>query len=172
MLGGSSPTERERRSAVGLVSHRGGLYDELSVRENLRFFGRLYGVAALERRIAEVIGELGLTHVANQSVKTLSRGMQQRAALARGVLHGPQVLLLDEPETGLDVQGQEALNALLDRWGSAGYAAVVATHRLDWAAHVATRAIVLQRGAVEREIAAADTSFADAYSQAIGAVSA
>lgn len=160
---------RAARRAIGLVGHRTGLYEDLTPRENLRFYARLYGVSAAEQRIGEVLGELGLTRVADQTVRTLSRGTQQRAAVARAILHDPQVLLLDEPETGLDADAQEGLAALIGRWTELGRAVLVATHRLDWAGRLADRALVLKEGAIQAELRPKGEGLAQAYLQALGA---
>jgi heme ABC exporter ATP-binding subunit CcmA len=161
---GSSAARRQ----IGLVAHRTGLYDELSVADNLRFFARLYGLSSVERRISECAVDLGLTKVLTSSLRTLSRGMQQRAALARAILHEPRILLLDEPETGLDAEAQEWLSALLDRWIASGRTALVATHRLEWAGKLADRAVVLKAGRVQAELQVQGPALARAYLDAVG----
>lgn len=140
------------RCRVGLVGERTYLYGDLTVRENLRFYGRLYGVERIEARIIAVLDEVSAGPLADRPVRTLSRGMQQRAALARAILHEPLVLLLDEPETGLDDLAQRRLADLLSRWAAAGRAVLVASHRLEWAQMVADRAILLRDGVVISEV--------------------
>ena len=91
------------RRQVGVVAHSGFLYDDLSCRENLTFYGRLYGVENLKERVAEVLERVGLTHRADRRVRNLSHGMQKRVAIARAILHQPSLLLLDEPSRGWTV---------------------------------------------------------------------
>lgn len=144
------------RRQVGLVGHRAGLYEDLSARENLRLYGRLYGVGPLEARIQEVLEEVEVEGVADRPVRTLSRGLLQRVSLARAILHDPPVLLMDEPETGLDRDAQEWLAALVLRWAALERCVLFATHRLDWAARVAERAVVLNAGAIRGDVALAE----------------
>jgi heme exporter protein A len=101
------------RRHLGVVSHAPLLYDSLTAEENLRFFGRLYGVAALEARITLLLEQVGLAARRHDPVRVFSRGMTQRLAIARALLHDPEILLLDEPDTGLDPQAAEMLHGLL-----------------------------------------------------------
>jgi heme exporter protein A len=101
------------RRHLGVVSHAPLLYDSLTAEENLRFFGRLYGVADLESRIALLLEQVGLTARRQDLVRVFSRGMTQRLSIARALLHDPEILLLDEPDTGLDPQAAEMLHRLL-----------------------------------------------------------
>ena len=157
------------RRMVGLVAHRTGLYDDLTPRENLRFYARLYAVPEPEQRIGTVLEDLGLAAVGDQPVRTLSRGMQQRAALARAILHDPQVLLLDEPETGLDADAQEWLGSLVDRWAALGRAVLMTTHRLDWASRIADRVLMLKAGTMaQAELPTDAAGLAQAYLRSLG----
>ena len=101
------------RRHLGVVSHAPLLYDSLTAEENLRFFAGLYGMSQPEPRITLLLTQVGLTTRRGDLVRTFSRGMVQRLAIARALLHDPQVLLLDEPDTGLDPQAAEMLHDLL-----------------------------------------------------------
>ena len=103
------------RAQIGLVAHQPLLYENLSARENLDFFGKLYNIAPAERqeRIAELLRRVGLNKRADSLVRTFSRGMQQRLSIARALLHQPDVLLFDEPFTGLDQTAAELLDEIL-----------------------------------------------------------
>jgi heme exporter protein A len=139
---------RSARHLVGVVSHTTYLYDELTAAENLRFYAELYGVAGPRERAAALLDEVGLTHLADERVGRLSRGQQQRVAIARAVLHDPPVLLLDEPDTGLDV----AAFALLEHLTTApGRTVVLTTHNLASGLRLGTRVGVLSRGRLVHE---------------------
>lgn len=133
------------RARIGLVSHASYLYPELSVEENLRFFARLYGV---EPRIDEVLREASLTDRRSSVVAKLSRGMQQRLSLARATLHQPELLLLDEPFTGLDPVAAEILIEWLDRFVADGGTVLLTTHDVDRGVRVASRLVVLDEGRI------------------------
>lgn len=119
----------ERAVTVGFVAHQSMLYDALTARENLRFFGRLHGLADAAR-IDELLGRLGLAEAADRRVATFSRGMMQRLAVARALLHRPALLLLDEPLSGLDEAGALTVTQFLAELKRQGCAQVIATHQL------------------------------------------
>ncbi|MCP3980369.1 MAG: ABC transporter ATP-binding protein [bacterium] len=149
-IAGLDPSKRpeEVRAGTGLLSHRSFLYDDLSARENIEFFARLYGCTDGERRADELLGELGLGHRADDPVRTFSRGMQQRVSIARSIAHDPQVLFLDEPFSGLDAEASHALAAVLERRRDAGRTAVLVTHDLRRGHELCDAFVVLQRGRV------------------------
>jgi len=136
----------DARRLIGVVGHQTYLYGNLTPRENLRFYARLYGLPNADARIATVLDTVGMAARASDPVATLSRGLQQRASLARALLHEPELLLLDEPETGLDQQAQGTLADLIADWAAAGRAIVLASHRLGWAEALTDRVITLEAG--------------------------
>lgn len=144
------------RRRLGVVSHQPLLYGDLSAEENLYFYGRLYGVADLKRRALEVLEMIGLAERRRDLVRTFSRGMQQRLAIGRAVLHDPEVLLLDEPHTGLDQDACEMLDAVLREVASRQRTLVMASHDLARAAGLASRFDVLSRGAILASAQASD----------------
>ncbi|MGH2468577.1 MAG: heme ABC exporter ATP-binding protein CcmA [Chloroflexota bacterium] len=137
------------RGLVSLVGHRPSLYDDLTAAENLRFRGRLHGVADLQAQARAALGLVGLAERSNQPAGTLSRGQQQRLAIAQALLTDPTLLLLDEPDTGLDASGRAVLEQLLDP--ASGRTIVFSTHDREWAERVASRTITLRDGRVAAE---------------------
>ena len=135
---------RTARARVGVVSHATFLYDELTALENLRFYAQLYAVADPARRAAELLEQVGIGALGDVQVGRLSRGQQQRVTIARALLHDPGVLLLDEPDTGLDVSAFGALEALL--LGGANRAVVLTTHNLSTGLRLGSRVAILSRG--------------------------
>jgi heme exporter protein A len=136
------------RSRLGLVAHQSYLYGNLSAWENLDFYARMYGVEDRNKRIGEVLGLVNMTGRKHDRLSTFSRGMQQRVALARALLHKPSILLLDEPETGLD---QQALGAMWDiiRREEAGKRTIIFTsHSFERALAVCDDVIILERGKI------------------------
>ena len=140
------------RRQLGVVSHQPLLYGDLSAEENLRFYGRMYGIERLEVRISEVLELIGLSARRRDLVRTFSRGMQQRLAIGRAVLHDPQVLLLDEPHTGLDQDACEMLDNVLRQVGVRGRTVLMTSHDLARAAGLAERFDVLSRGKIQASI--------------------
>ena len=134
-----------------MVAHSGYLYDDLTCRENLAFYGRLYAVEDLPQRVAEALERVGLSHRADRRVRSLSHGMQKRLAIARAILHRPSLLLLDEPESGLDRQSVAALADLLREWTASGRSVVMTTHNVDLGLAWATTAAVMSNGKLNPE---------------------
>ncbi len=136
------------RQRLGVVSHLPLLYGDLTAEENLRFYGRMYGVAALERRITEVLALVGLAPRRRDLVRTFSRGMQQRLAIGRAIIHDPEVLLLDEPHTGLDQDACDMLDQILTQVAARGRTVVMTSHDLTRVEDLASRFDVLTRGSI------------------------
>lgn len=136
------------RARLGVVSHLPLLYGDLSADENLRFYGRMYNLANLEARITEVLEMVGLEHRRKDLVRTFSRGMQQRLAIGRAVLHDPVVMLFDEPYTGLDQDASSMLDGVLKTVAAQGRTVVMTSHDLARAEELATRFDVLSRGVI------------------------
>jgi len=140
------PSNPDARRPIGFVSHRSMLYDDLTVRENVVLAARLYGLpdpgAAAERALAAV----GLDGRDDERPRHLSRGLLQRASIARALVHGPRLLLLDEPFTSLDAPAAERLRELLAERLAVGLALVLVTHHLDEAWQLASRVAVLASG--------------------------
>jgi len=136
------------RSRLGFVSHMPLLYGDLTAEENLRFFGRMYSVPNLASRIGEVLDLVGLASRRRDLVRTFSRGMQQRLAIGRAILHDPDVLLFDEPHTGLDQDACDMLDRVLRDVAASGRTVVMTSHDLARIESLATRFDVLTRGAI------------------------
>jgi ABC-type multidrug transport system ATPase subunit len=129
-----------------VLGHDLFLYAELSARENLTFFGRLYGLADLERRVDAALAAASLVERADDRVAGFSRGMRQRLALERALLADPRLVLLDEPFTGLDDGSVERLSTRLVSLRASGAIVVMATHDLDIAESIVDEAVCLQAG--------------------------
>lgn len=136
------------RGKIGFLGHRSFLYGALSVSENLALYASLYQLRDGERRIQAMMERFGLQHFASQPVAQLSRGLEQRTALARALLHEPLLLLLDEPFSGLDVEVSAVLTTLLEREMRGRGALVVSTHEFSHAERLCNRALVLRAGQV------------------------
>ena len=145
----------EVRRRLGVVSHLPLLYADLTAEENLRFYGRLYGLSDPETRISEVLELVGLNHRRRELVRTFSRGMQQRLAIGRAVLHRPDVILFDEPYTGLDQEASSMLDEVL-RSVAAGSTVVMTSHDLARAEDLASRFDVLSHGRIVASAARED----------------
>jgi heme exporter protein A len=136
------------RARLGVVSHLPLRYGDLTAEENLRFYGRMYNIADVEPRITEVLEMVGLENRRRDLVRTYSRGMQQRLAIGRAVLHDPDVVLFDEPYTGLDQDASSMLDEVLKTVAARGRTVVMTSHDLARAEDLATRFDILSRGVI------------------------
>ena len=161
------------RRATGWIGHQSHLYDHLTVLENLLFWAAVYGVPPAQRRAraAVVLERLGMTERAAQPVWSLSRGLVQRAAIAKALIHDPQVLLLDEPFTGLDLAAAGELRGLLGELRGAGRVLVLATHNVDEGVELATDVAFQRLGRFVHFAPRGDRNareIAEAYRRAVG----
>lgn len=136
------------RARLGVVSHLPLLYGDLSAEENLRFYARLYGITDYQSRITEILEMVGLETRRRDLVRTFSRGMQQRLAIGRAILHDPDVMLFDEPYTGLDQDASSMLDDILKTVARQGRTVVMTSHDLYHAEKLATRFDILSRGVI------------------------
>jgi heme exporter protein A len=138
----------EIRRQIGVVSHKTLLYDDLSARQNLRFYARMYDVPDAEVRIDGMLQRVGLWGRQHDPVRTYSRGMQQRLAIARAMLHDPAVLLLDEPDTGLDQHAAAMLTDVLHEFGTTRRTVLMTTHNLERGLELGDRMAILAGGRI------------------------
>jgi heme exporter protein A len=131
---------------IGVLSHQSFLYGHLTLEENLRFFGRLFGLRDLSVRIPERLAQVGLSERAKSPARTLSRGMRQRLALARTLLHDPDFVLLDEPYTGLDAHAAAVLRLVLASLKDGHRTIILVTHNLSQGLELADRVAIQVRG--------------------------
>ncbi|MGD8816987.1 MAG: ABC transporter ATP-binding protein [Acidobacteriota bacterium] len=160
------------RRRIGLVTHRSLLYAALSAHENVSFFARMFGVPDAAERAAALLTELGLEHRMHDAVQTYSRGMEQRAAIARALVHDPDVLLLDEPFSGLDPDARARLRVLMMPPPDRPRTVILTSHDLTHGADLADRVAILARGHVVFDAPAGDIpagTMGEVYRQHTGA---
>lgn len=141
-------TPEEARRTTGVVTHSPMLYGDLTVRENLYFSARMFRTPDAGARVEEVARRLEIGRRLDERVRNLSHGLQKRISLARALLHRPQLLVLDEPESGLDQTAVGILEGILRDHRTGGGSSVVTTHALDRAVAVADRLVILARGRI------------------------
>jgi heme exporter protein A len=164
------------RGRVGLISHQSMLYAPLTARENVEFFARLYGLSHPSTAALRALERMGVLDRADVAVRTLSRGLQQRVSIARAIVHSPDILLLDEPYSGLDESGAASLTTELRSLRSRGATLVIVTHNVAEGLALATHAAIMRDGSFARfEERAPDERFdaqryAAAYRELVGHV--
>ncbi len=147
-IAGLDPSQAgdDARRRIGFLSHRTLLYDDLTAEQNLSFYARMYDLGDAQARIENLLERVSLVNRRHDLVRTFSRGMQQRLSVARAVLHQPQVLLLDEPYTGLDPSAAQVLTDLLTDLAGEGCTIILTTHNLERGLTTGRRVIVLVQG--------------------------
>jgi len=153
------------REKIGFVAHNTLLYLHLTARENLRFYAKLYELNGADGEVQSALKEAGLEFNADRPVRGFSRGMQQRLAIARATLHQPELLLLDEPFSGLDLEAAELLSERLQQWVAAGRTIIMATHALEQGLRDVTRWVLLEKGQIVEEFSGDVTSVRRHYRQ-------
>lgn len=154
------------RQHIGLVSHQTLLYGDLTAAENLLFFAKLYQLEDGERRVTRALKRVGLAARQRDAVRTFSRGMMQRLTIARATLHEPDVLLLDEPYTGLDQDASALLDSLLLHESQNGRTILMITHDLLHGLNLCDRIAILSRGKIVQQMNSHEVSgndFLDIY---------
>lgn len=158
------PQQADRiRRHIGLVSHHALLYRDLTAAENLQFFARAYALPDADDRVAAALRKVGLFARQRDPVGTFSRGMVQRLTIARATLHEPDVLLLDEPYTGLDQEASALLDELLREEAAKGRTILMITHDLGHGLGLSDRLVILWRGRIAREVKRSEISPAAVY---------
>jgi len=149
ILGLDIAKEAEKvRKHIGVIGHQTFLYEDLTAEENLRFYGKLYSVPDLNERIGSSLSEVGLAQRSKDHVRGFSRGMQQRLAIARAMLHDPDILLLDEPYTGLDQHATQILTQWLKKLREQKRTTLMVTHNIERGLELADRVFILIRGKI------------------------
>ncbi|MEH7491657.1 heme ABC exporter ATP-binding protein CcmA [Neobacillus niacini] len=138
----------EVKKMFGYLPHSSLLYDHYTPLENLVFFGNLYGVKDVEDRARKLVNEVGLSFFINEPVKNFSRGMIQRIAIARAIIHEPKIMLLDEPHTGLDQGAISILNNVVLSMKQKGCTTLMVTHDFKQAAEICDRIIIVKNGKI------------------------
>ena len=153
-------SESHARHAIGLVMHQPFLYEHLTGNENLRFYARIYQKPEDDAALEKALIRVGMQRFGGKPVRAYSRGMKQRLTIARALLHNPRVLLLDEPYTGLDLQGSLLFNQLMLEQKQQGHIVIMTTHDLSHALPISSRFAFLARGRVVEDLTNGDLSLA------------
>lgn len=136
------------RGMIGAISHETYLYDELTARENLVFFSRMYGIekSMIDKRVEEILKSVKLLERADERAGSFSRGMKQRLSIARALLHRPEILLMDEPYTGLDQHAAANFERVLMNTGNSDVTRIMITHNIERAFELCDRMLIMDRG--------------------------
>ncbi|MBS1271134.1 MAG: ABC transporter ATP-binding protein NatA [Candidatus Marinimicrobia bacterium] len=153
------------RRHIGFLSHQILMYNELNALENLRFTARLFGMTDYDTRITNVLKRLHLYHRQYDPVKTYSRGMQQRLALARAILHDPDILILDEPFSGLDESGIDIFTEYIESFRTKNKSAILVSHNLEIGYHLSDELHILSRGRIGFSAKKDDVSYGDYHAE-------
>jgi heme exporter protein A len=151
VLGHALRAEPASRASIGLISHQSMLYRALTSLENVEFAAKLYGLKSPREAAMTALERMRVADRARTPVRALSRGLQQRVAIARSIVHEPALLLLDEPYTGLDASGAAALTDMLRELRGARATLLLVTHNVDEGLAVASRAAIMLDGKLARE---------------------
>lgn len=136
------------RKIIGLLSHENFLYQNLTVTENLKFFAKLYNVKNSDESISYKLNKIGIYSKRNELIRNLSSGMKQRVSIVRSLVHDPEIILLDEPFVGLDIEGSEYLLELFGEFKKENKTALVTTHDLRLGLHECTKVVVINKGQI------------------------
>ena len=153
------------REQLGFVAHSSYLYPNLTARENLRFLARMYRMHRVEERIEEALRWVGLQESADRRVRGFSRGMQQRLSIARATLHGPEILLMDEPFSGLDLEASELLSSWMKDFIGRGKTILMSTHDLERGLGYVNRWALLEKGTIAEELSGDPGKVRERYKQ-------
>ncbi len=156
------------RARLGMIGHQPMLYRDLSAAENLIFFGKLYDVSRPKQRALDMLERVGLADRAQSVVKTFSRGMTQRLSIARALMHAPELLLADEPFSGLDVPSVRAVSALLSELHADGKTVILTNHDVRQSLELAQRVVVLRQGGVVSDRPVLDADAEEVTREVIG----
>ena len=151
-------SQREWQQKIGIISHENRLYGDLSSKDNLRLFGTLYGVEDLESKTDKILQETNLSHVARLPIGNFSSGMKKRLMIARLMLCKPEILILDEPFTGLDQNSNQWFQNYLKSFHQQGGTVIMVTHQLELGLKLATRVLVLHKQRIQHDNSASELS--------------
>ncbi|ADD67132.1 ABC transporter related protein [Denitrovibrio acetiphilus DSM 12809] len=160
----------EYRSRFGVISHQPFLYSELTAMENLRFYAQLYGVKHIDERIKELLTKVELYKRRNDKVRGYSRGMLQRLSITRALLHNPDIVVLDEPYTGLDTHASDILTKILTELFDSLRTIIMVTHNMKQGYDAASRLAIIRRGKLVFDKKKSDislTEFERSYTEAV-----
>ena len=143
---------------MGNITHENRLYSDLNSKDNLRIYGNLYGVKQLDSKIDEVLSKIDLAHVALLPVRNFSSGMKKRLMIGRLMLYNPEILILDEPFTGLDQHSKKLFQNYLTAFHQQGGTVIMVTHQLDLGLKLATRVLVLHQKRIQHDNSVSEIS--------------